>query len=213
MASEPEPEPEPAVGHLRPIAEEHGSIDPPATEADLQSLVASLRAESESRGDDEGLASLMVQLPAVPPAVAALWLEGRSWHFSRDHYDAFGFNIFQPSCVVQTTEQIFGDWENRAEWMRTEANGELRQAGQPTVAGPGWVCLASLSEYDYLFCCFDSASASFGHVRHMVNNCCEEWHAADSFAVFPARLLEWHTSGADEDTLSECSPRPARPAR
>jgi hypothetical protein len=202
------------VRSLRSVAEQHGSVDVPATDAELQSLADSLCAEDSTAGErDEGPASLRVAQPAVPPAVAAWWRESRSWHFSRDHHDVFGFNVFDPSGVVQTTEQIFGDWENRADWRRDHA---VRQpAGQPSVAGPGWVCLASLSEYDYLFCCFDSASPSFGHVRHMVNNCCEEWHAANDFAVFAQRLLEWHSSGAesgcwDDDALSECSPRPGR---
>ena len=81
------------------------------------------------------------------------------------------------------------------------------------MADRGWLCIASLSEFDYLFGCFDSASSHFGHVRHMVNNCCDEWACCDDAAVLVQRLLQWHSNGADQEALWECSPRPASPTK
>ena len=183
--AEPAPEPEVAgaatARALRPVAERHGSCAAAATHADLQSAVTALQAEG-------------VAQPAVPPSVAALWLESAEWHFSRDHYDVFGCNIFPPNRLPELTLQIFGDAENRADW-RTDA--QQRAPGEPSVADPGWLVWASFSEYDYLFVCFDSTSPHHGHVRHMVNNCCEERAVWNDALPLAERLLAWDAAGGD----------------
>jgi hypothetical protein len=228
-AAESAPEPAAAapadeLRELRRVAEQVGSCGAPATEADLQALVGSLRGsgdESEGTGVTERAgaraqgqgspASLHVQQPAVPAAVQALWREASSWHFSHDHCEVFGFNIYSPGSVKATTVQIFGDWECRDDWR---VDLQRRQPEHPSVAERGWLCIGAASEFDYLFCCFDSASPQFGHVRHMVNNCCEEWACCADALLLVRRLLAWHASGADEDSLLDsASPRPVPPAR
>ena len=195
-----------AARSLRPVAEQRGSCTAGATAADLEALVTSLRtAPDEGSGGSAaaavtGAVALQVRGPKVPPSLAALWREAGEWHFSRDHHNAFGCNVFAPATVVRTTEQVFGDWGCRADWRRDLAS---RQLGQPSVADAGWLCVASFSEYDYLFCCFDSASPHFGHVRHMVNNCCEENACWTDAVVLADKLLAWHTAGGDGDE-DEC---------
>eukprot|EP01043_Picozoa_sp_COSAG02_P050949 COSAG02_NODE_5298_length_4461_cov_2.071068_4_plen_275_part_00 len=223
------------VRELRQVAEQHGSCDEAAREDELQTLVSSLRAErsgqdpspstagvgatrrragcstgAEDRGPElASSSSLLVKQPAVPPTLASLWLESRTWHFSQGHCDVFGFNIFSPDSVKTVTVQIFGDLECRDDWL--EHMREC-QPEQPSVAERGWLCIASLSEYDFLFSCFDSSSPNFGHVRHMVNNCCEEWACCDDASVLVQRLLLWNAKGADQVALFECSPRPPPPS-
>ncbi len=224
------------IRELRQVAEQHGSCDVGAGEDELQALVSSLRAgpaggqdptagvattrrartnhgadtaggsaNAEGASRVAGSSSLLVHQPAVPPTLASLWLESRTWHFSEGHCDVFGFNIFSPDSVKSGTVQIFGDLECRDEWLEYMRE---HQPGQPSVAECGWLCIASLSEYDFLFSCFDSSSPHFGRVRHMVNNCCEEWACCDDTIVLVQRLLAWKAKGADEEALSECSPRP-----
>lgn len=226
------------VRELRQVAEQHGSCDEAAREDELQTLVSSLRAERTgqdlspttgvaatrrakhvvvSTGGSTGgevappgrasSSSLLVQQPAVPPTLASMWLESRTWHFSEGHCDVFGFNIFSPDSVKNVTVQIFGDLECRDDWLEHMRD---RQPEQPSVAERGWLCIASLSEYDFLFSCFDLSSPNFGHVRHMVNNCCEEWACCDDASVLVQRLLAWNATGADQERLFECSPRPPR---
>eukprot|EP01043_Picozoa_sp_COSAG02_P039072 COSAG02_NODE_3059_length_7451_cov_11.870919_1_plen_240_part_00 len=224
------------IRELRQIAEQHGSCDVAAGEDELQALVSSLRiagpagqdvatrttrrARTNQGADPAGgsagsgdvasriapSSSLLVQQPAVPPTLASLWLESRTWHFSEGHCDVFGFNIFSPDSVKSGTVQIFGDLECRDEWLE---HMRERQLDQPSVAECGWLCIASLSEYDFLFSCFDSSSPHFGRIRHMVNNCCEEWACCDDAKVLVQRLIAWKAKGADEEALSECSPPPA----
>ena len=222
-ASEPEVEAADRDGssmlrELRQVAEQHGSCDVAASEDQLQALVSSLSRAAAARQEggqspapgevSTRSSSLLVEQPAVPPSLSSLWREGQSWHFSHGHLDVFGFNVFSPGSVKDTTVQIFGDLECRDDWLE---HMRQHQPQQPSVAGPGWLCIASLSEYDYLFCCFDSASAHFGRVRHMVNNCCEEWACCDDAMVLVQRLLTWHSNGAGQETLHECSPRPPPP--
>ena len=174
----------------RAVAERHGSCAAAATRADLRSLVTALQAEGQGGGES---GALPVPQPAVPPSVAALWLEGAEWHFSRDHCDVFGCNIFPPARLPELTVQIFGDAENRADWQQQQRAA----AGEPSVADPGWLVWASFSEYDYLFVCFDSASPHHGHVRHMVNNCCEERAVWNDALPLAERLLAWDAAGGD----------------
>ena len=181
------------VRALRPVAEARGSCSAGASEADLKSLVESLRLSGSAAG---GVASLQVAEPKIPPSWGALWVESAEWHFSKDHYNCYGFNIFPPADVLKTTEQIFGDWECRTSWAE---DMHARSEGEPSVADPGWLCVASFSEFDYLFCCFDRSSPCFGDVRHMVNNCCEERPVGSDALAITDRLVEWHDSAGDDE--------------
>ena len=160
----------------------------------MQALVSSLQGSADTNDDRV----LLVEQPAVPPALAELWREAAEWHFSRDHCNCFGCNIFPPGAVVQSTETTFGDWENRGDWVGFE-----RQPDAPSVADRGWLCVASFSEFDYLFCCFDSSSPHFGHVRHMVNNCCSERAVWSDIGILAARLLQWDAAGGDGEDEDE----------
>ena len=202
---------------LQSVAEQRGSCTAGATEAELQALLDSLRSSEQEGGAAVGAAALQVQQPAVPPSLAALWCEAGEWHFSHSHYNVFGCNLFAPASVVQSTEQIFGDWDCRADWRAGLAG---RQPEQPSVADPGWLCVASFSEYDFLFCCFDSASPHFGHIRHMVNNCGEENPCWNDIIVLADKLLAWHAAGGDSEedgdeasTLSQMLWAETRPGR
>ena len=138
--------------------------------ADLASKFAVTSVPAPASEVDAFLA-LMAQegarAPAVPPALSALWGQSREWHLLASHYGVFGLNFFQPDALVSTTAAVFGDEECRRQWAE--------DLPSPNCAEPGWACFGSFSEFDYLFVNVDAADArSFGAVRRVVNNCCEE---------------------------------------
>jgi hypothetical protein len=141
---------------LRPVAELHGSCTAAVVEEELQAVVNSLKLPNDA---DSALASWQVRQPEVPPSIATLWREAGEWHFSHDHCNCFGCNISPPTNIKSHTIQIFGDEECRQEWAEAE---HIQRPGQPSVADPGWLCIGSFSEFDYLFCSFDAASPHFG---------------------------------------------------
>lgn len=49
------------------------------------------------------------------------------------------------------------------------AHCDIVQHSSSSVAGPGWLCIGSFSEYDYLFCSFDAASPYFGEVSLLMH--------------------------------------------
>ena len=201
VAPEPEPAPSP-FSALRRVSERFGECTPAATEDQLLALQRSLQWH-DAPSDVSGF-KLCVAQPDIPATLRALWQEAAEWHFSQDHYNAFGFNVFAPTEVVQATVDIFGGWTERDDWR----SDILSRQPPPTAACPGWLCIASFSEFDYLFCCFDAASPSFGHVRHVVNNCCEDMPVLDDVNPVCQKLLEWDTAHHEEhedpiETLSQ----------
>ena len=65
-------------------------------------------------------AALHIRQPDVPPSMVALWSQAGEFHFSRNHYNCFGLNIFSPTNILETTKSIFGDWSERSEWAEEE---------------------------------------------------------------------------------------------
>ncbi|KAK3243296.1 hypothetical protein CYMTET_47036 [Cymbomonas tetramitiformis] len=149
----------------------------------LQARVRSLKAaflELGSPTPPEDISSLAnraaekfpsVKKISIPIELREIWMAASEWHLSHNHCDCFGFNIFSPNEVVQVTAEIFGnDEELLKQWRKDTAS-----AGKETsCAHEGWLCLASTSEYDFIFVNVDAESPFFGRTRHVVNNCCED---------------------------------------
>ena len=111
----------------------------------------------------------------VHPALAALWLEAEEWHLlASDHCDVYGFNIWPPAWLEESSDMVFGGAEERKEWL---AHYEKKR-GKSSILAPvgwscasqGWICCMAFSEFDYLLVCSDRRSSSFGHVHHISKN-------------------------------------------
>jgi hypothetical protein len=124
--------------------------------------------------------------PATPFLLKELWREGNEWHLLESgHHNVFGFNIFSIETVITLTADIFGDEEERQAWAAREtAKGKSHSCAELT-----WFAFASFSEFDYLFICSDPESDCYGKVRHIVNNCCEEYELPSLQIVLEVLLL------------------------
>ena len=55
---------------------------------------------------------------AMTFTLRALWNEAEEWHLlSTDHCDVYGFNIWPPAWLGETSDMIFGDAEARKKWL------------------------------------------------------------------------------------------------
>ncbi|KAI8973750.1 hypothetical protein BDF20DRAFT_671134 [Mycotypha africana] len=139
------------------LKDKFAEVYPPATDDELQSLIVNLEASNE------GLAI------GIPDDLSSLWRISSEWHLIKDHYNVFGFNIYSPQQVIPVTNDIFGGSEDvRQEWVMMSGQE------QESCGSAGWMCIASYSEYDYIFMNFNKRSRMFGTTRHMVNNTNED---------------------------------------
>ncbi|KAG2176380.1 hypothetical protein INT43_005614 [Umbelopsis isabellina] len=122
----------------------------PATQVDFNTFLEELKQYG-------------VHNPAIPNELESLWKIASEWHLIADHYNVFGFNIYGPKTVLQTTKNVFGEEEIRQDWASDH--------GEDSCGGADWLCLAGYTEFDYIFMNFNSQSKLFGATRHMVNNC------------------------------------------
>lgn len=148
-------------------------VGPPASNEDLDTFIKNCK-------------SLGMTHPAIPEELESLWRIGSEWHLVEEHYNVFGFNIYNPKEIIQITGKIFGGEEIKQEWA-SEIQGI-------SCADKDWLCVCGYSEYDYIFMNFDKESSLFGATRHMVNNCNtdEELTAppASNFIAYVERYLE-----------------------
>ncbi|ORX97938.1 hypothetical protein K493DRAFT_313885 [Basidiobolus meristosporus CBS 931.73] len=134
---------------LQNLAEHFKDNSEPAQEHDFEELVKAMEQSGVSN-------------PAIPEELKEMWKIASEWHLVNDHYNVFGFNIYRPESIVQTTLDVIGGDELRKEWAE--------EHGKDSCGGQDWLCLAGYSEYDYIFVNFNAKSAAFGAARHMVNN-------------------------------------------
>jgi hypothetical protein len=111
----------------------------------------------------------------VHPALAALWLEAEEWHLlASDHCDVYGFNIWPPAWLEETSDMVFGGAEERQKWLayyeKKQNNSSVLVAKSWSCASPGWMCCMAFSEFDYLLICSDKKASTFGHVHHISKN-------------------------------------------
>lgn len=104
-----------------------------------------------------------VNHPEIPYELELLWKISSEWHLIEDHYNVFGFNIYNPKNVLKTNDEIFGNEESKKEW--------LKYVGEDSCGNNDWICIVGYTEYDYIFVNLNKKSCSFGATRHMVNNC------------------------------------------
>ncbi|CAO3660001.1 unnamed protein product [Umbelopsis vinacea] len=133
---------------LKSLASQFKANEQPATDQDFEAFVEEIKQYGVSN-------------PAIPDQLEALWKIASEWHLIDDNYDVFGFNIYGPKKIVQTTKNVFGDGT-------LEKNGYLTMAMTPAVVQTGY------TEYDYIFMNFNKQSDLFAATRHMVNNCNED---------------------------------------
>ena len=108
----------------------------------------------------------------VHPSLASLWHEAEEWHLlASDHCDVYGFNLWSPAWLDESTEMVFNDKDGRKEWLKTHRNQVLNKKGThssiPSSAAEGWVCCMAFSEFDYLLICLDKRSPTYGNVHHI----------------------------------------------
>jgi hypothetical protein len=161
-------------------------------EAPFTDFVA-LKGFAEEHGDVS--LPTINDLPQCLPTLQALWQHGSEWHFCKDHYNVYGFNIVSPTNIVQTSVDVFGDEEMRQEWA---ANHHSPNCGEP-----GWFLWASVSEFEYLFVCLDASSAHYGRVRRIVNNVGDDEKLQTSMDGILQKLLDWFR-GYNQRELEEC---------
>lgn len=125
----------------------------PAIDEDFEILIKEMKTYGVKNAD-------------IPEELKVLWKISSEWHLIEDHYDVFGFNIYNPKQIIQYTKNIFGDENCKKEWSE--------YIGKVSCADNDWLCIASYSEYDYIFMNFNRQSRFFSATRHMVNNCTED---------------------------------------
>jgi hypothetical protein len=103
----------------------------------------------------------------------------------------FGFNLLSPPSALNAdddegTNCIFGGRDERRQW----SSDQREQDGiDVSCAEEGWVVIAAFSEYDFLFCCLDPKKInSYGTIRHIVNNCADEYDCCGSVDELLGRL-------------------------
>lgn len=136
-----------------------------------------------------------VRNAAIPVELESMWKIASEWHLIADHYNVFGFNIYGPKTVLQTTKNVFGDDEIRQEWGSDH--------GEDSCGDADWLCLAGYTEFDYIFMNFNSESKLYGATRHMVNNCDDDREFTNApFAEFVRHIkmnIEKYKEDAEED--------------
>ncbi|CAO3696668.1 unnamed protein product [Rhizopus microsporus] len=78
-------------------------VGPPASNEDLDTFIKNCK-------------SLGMTHPAIPEELESLWRIGSEWHLVEEHYNVFGFNIYNPKEIIQITGKIFGGEEIKQEW-------------------------------------------------------------------------------------------------
>lgn len=125
----------------------------------------------------ENLKKYGINDPNIPKELKIIWKIASEWHLIEDHYNVFGFNIYNPNDIIRITNDIFGDDNCRKEW--------LENIGKYSCGNKDWICIIGYSEYDYIFVNLNKNSPFFGSTRHIVNNCTIDEHLTDpSFTNF-----------------------------
>jgi len=105
----------------------------------------------------------------IHPALRALWNEAEEWHLlSTDHCDVYGFNVWAPAWLQETSDMVFGGAEARKKWLIKQQR--VTDKTNWSCASEGWVCCMAFSEFDYLLVCSDKTNERFGHVHHITSN-------------------------------------------
>ena len=137
----------------------------------------------------------------IHPALAALWNEAEEWHLlASDHCDGkkahetitevfkcfntyfvfsyssillsvYGFNVWSPAWLDESTEMVFDGDAGRKKWLKTHKNQVINKRGNvsglESCASEGWVCSMAFSEFDYLLICIEPKKAEYGNVHHI----------------------------------------------
>lgn len=137
----------------------------------------------------------------IHPALAALWNEAEEWHLlASDHCDGryfmiafsmphsvlnlynssplalshctvYGFNVWSPAWLDESTEMVFDGKKGRKKWEKTHKNKVFNKRGNvsglESCASKGWVCCMAFSEFDYLLICIEPRKAEYGNVHHI----------------------------------------------
>ena len=132
--------------------------------------------------------SLIAPPIGTPSLLREIWKFGNEWHLlERDHYNCYGFNIFSIESLDDISLSIFGDSEERQAWAERETNNGRFSI---SCADLSWRAFASFSEFDFLFICIDEESKEHGTVRHIINNCCEEYTISGGLLSILETLLD-----------------------
>lgn len=108
----------------------------------------------------------------IHPALAALWNEAEEWHLlASDHCDVYGFNVWSPAWLDESTEMVFDGDAGRKKWLKNHKNQVINKRGNvsglESCASKGWVCSMAFSEFDYLLICIEPKKAEYGNVHHI----------------------------------------------
>ena len=152
----------------------------------------------------------------VHPSLAALWDEAEEWHLlSSDHCDVYGFNLWSPAWLKESTEMVFDGSEGRRTWLKTHKNQVFNLNGKPSsipsCAAKGWVCCMAFSEFDYLLICLQRDSPTYGNVHHINTHSKKECFigSMDDLLFYLASFLEEGESRKKESTVYRDNRRPS----
>mmetsp|Transcript_23888 Transcript_23888/g.30084 ORF Transcript_23888/g.30084 Transcript_23888/m.30084 type:complete len:226 (-) Transcript_23888:219-896(-) len=158
----------------------------------------------------------------IHPALAALWHEAEEWHLlASDHCDVYGFNVWSPAWLDESTEMVFDGKDGREEWLKKHKNQVVNKKGNqssiPSCASNGWVCCMAFSEFDYLLICLNKDSPAYGHVHHINTHTKKESYCSsmDELLGHLANFIEEGKARADgpmfgRNKSSSTLPRPLR---
>jgi hypothetical protein len=85
--------------------------------------------------------------------------------------EVYGFNIWSPAWLDESTEMVFDGEKGRSNWLTKHKNKVFNKRGNisglESCASKGWVCCMAFSEFDYLLVCVEPKKAEYGHVHHI----------------------------------------------
>jgi len=173
-------------------------------ESSTQLLVKEIRPNFHCSGRP---ANLDVVRYKVHPTLAALWGEAEEWHLlASDHCDVYGFNLWSPAWLDESTDMVFNGSDGREKWLKKNTNRVINKRGHASrlmsCASKGWVCCLAFSDFDYLSICLDHKRVEYGNVHHInirhevETYCCTMEQLLSHLAHFIKEGKEKKTEGA-----------------
>mmetsp|Transcript_1174 Transcript_1174/g.2123 ORF Transcript_1174/g.2123 Transcript_1174/m.2123 type:complete len:234 (-) Transcript_1174:189-890(-) len=153
----------------------------------------------------------------IHPALSALWNEAEEWHLlASDHCDVYGFNVWSPAWLEESTDMVFDGPDGRKKWAVEHKGKVADERGQvsrlESCASRGWVCCMAFSEFDYLVICLAANKVNYGNVHHINTRtgkesyCCTMDDLLLHLAYFVREAKE--RKMAEDNPMMKCTTKP-----
>ena len=121
----------------------------------------------------------------------------------------YGFNVWSPAWLQESTEMVFDGEDGRKTWLKKHKNQVINKRGHASsiesCASEGWVCCMAFSEFDYLCICLDPRKNEYGNVHHINTRSHKESYCATMDELL--MHLVYFIKEGKERKLAEKNPR------